>query len=72
MQVREIRQQSDEDIKVRLEESRRELFNLRQDWYLGSLQDHNRITEVKRDIARMKTVLRERELAMLIEREGGS
>ena len=72
MQVREIRQMADENIKVRLEEAYKELFNLRQDWYMGSLQDHNRITEVKRDIARMKTILRERELAMLIETEGGS
>jgi len=71
MQAREIRQLTDEEIQTRLDEAYRELFNLRQDWYLGRLEDHNRITAVKRDIARMKTILRERELMRMIG-EGGA
>jgi large subunit ribosomal protein L29 len=52
-----------EDLRIRLQETRRELFNLRQQWYAGSLQDHNRLRAVRKDIARFLTVLRERELA---------
>jgi large subunit ribosomal protein L29 len=70
MQAREIRKLTKEEIGVRLDEAQRELFNLRQDWYLGRLQDHNRLTAVKRDIARLKTIMREREL--IEEIEGGA
>jgi large subunit ribosomal protein L29 len=71
MQAREVRQLTDDEIRARIEESQRELFNLRQDWYLGRLEDHNRLTAVKRDIARMKTILRERELLEEMEQGGG-
>lgn len=70
MQAREIRKLTKEEIGVRLNDAQRELFNLRQDWYLGRLQDHNRLTAVKRDIARLKTIMRERE--MIEEIEGGA
>ncbi|MBN1180433.1 MAG: 50S ribosomal protein L29 [Anaerolineae bacterium] len=70
MQAREIRQFTKEEIATRLDEAYRELFNLRQDWYLGRLQDHNRLTAVRRDIARMKTIMREREL--IEKMEGGA
>jgi large subunit ribosomal protein L29 len=46
-----------------MEEAYQELFNLRRELALGRLEDHNRITAVKRDVARIKTVLRERELS---------
>ena len=73
MQAREVRQLTTEEIKVRLDQAFRELFNLRQDWYLGRLEDHTRLTAVKRDIARMKTILRERELVEMMEvGEGGA
>ena len=71
MQGSEIREMLDNEILTRLDEAYRELFNLRQDWYMGRLEDHNRITAVKRDIARMKTILRERELVRVMELEGG-
>jgi large subunit ribosomal protein L29 len=71
MQGSEIREMLDDEIHTRLDEAYRELFNLRQDWYMGRLEDHNRITAVKRDIARMKTILRERELVRAMELEGG-
>jgi large subunit ribosomal protein L29 len=71
MQGSEIREMLDNEILTRLDEAYRELFNLRQDWYMGRLEDHNRITAVKRDIARMKTILRERELVRAMEQEGG-
>jgi large subunit ribosomal protein L29 len=61
-----------EALRTRLEETRRELFNLRQQWYAGSLQDHNRMREVRKDIARILTVLRERELTAEGEKEGAT
>jgi large subunit ribosomal protein L29 len=68
MQAREIRTLTTEDLQGRLEEARRELFALRRELAMGRLEDHNRIAAVKRDVARMKTVLRERELtAELVE-----
>ncbi len=63
MRVSEIRETASEELRTRLQETRRELFNLRQQWYAGSLQDHNRLRAVRKDIARMLTILRERELA---------
>ncbi|MGC9522381.1 MAG: 50S ribosomal protein L29 [Anaerolineae bacterium] len=63
MRVSEFREMTSEQLHTRLQETRRELFNLRQQWYAGSLQDHNRLRAVRKDIARILTVLRERELA---------
>ena len=63
MRVSEVREMASEELRTRLQETRRELFNLRQQWYTGSFQDHNRLRAVRKDIARILTVLRERELA---------
>ncbi len=69
MLAREIRMLSDEEIKSRLDEAHQSLFRLRFDWIAGQLQDNNRLREVKRDIARLKTILREREIAAAIALE---
>ena len=63
MQAQEIRAWTTEDLQRRLDEAYQESFTLRRELALGRLEDHNRITAVKRDIARMKTLLRERELS---------
>ena len=62
MRTSEIRSIASDELRTRLQETRRELFNLRQQWYAGSLQDHNRLSAVRKDIARILTVLRERDL----------
>lgn len=72
MRAKELRGLTDAELRARLEEARRELFVLRQDWYMNRLQDNNRITAVKRDIARILTILRERELARQMEQAGGT
>ncbi len=72
MRTRELRMLTDAELRTRLEEAYRELFVLRQDWYMNRLQDNNRITATKRDIARIKTILRERELARMIQQAGGN
>ncbi|MFN3761629.1 MAG: 50S ribosomal protein L29 [Anaerolineae bacterium] len=67
MRARELRMLTDAELRARLEDAYRELFVLRQDWFMNRLQDNNRITAVKRDIARIKTILRERELARMMQ-----
>jgi len=68
MQAQEIRTWTTEEIQGRLEDAYRELFALRREVAMGRLEDHNRVKIVRRDIARMKTILRERELiAELVE-----
>ncbi|MGB9775116.1 MAG: 50S ribosomal protein L29 [Anaerolineae bacterium] len=67
MRARELRMLTDAELRARLEEAYRELFVLRQDWFMNRLQDNNRITATKRDIARIKTILRERELARMLQ-----
>ncbi|MBC8263131.1 MAG: 50S ribosomal protein L29 [Anaerolineales bacterium] len=63
MEAREIRAMATEEIQLKLEEAREELFNLRFQWSTRQLKDTNRLTQVRRDIARLKTILREMELA---------
>ncbi len=72
MRVRELRMLTDAELRTRLEESYRELFVLRQDWFMNRLQDNNRIIATRRDIARIKTILRERELARMMQQAGGN
>ena len=63
MKAFEVRNLSEQDIRTKLEEAQEELFNLRFQLSIGQVKDVNRISGLKRDIARFKTVLRERELA---------
>lgn len=63
MKAFEIRNWSENDIATKLEEAYEELFNLRFQRSIGQAKDPNRVTALKRDIARMKTVLTERKLA---------
>lgn len=71
MRVNELRELTTEELGVRLQETRREMFNLRQRWYAGSLEDSNRLSAVRKDIARILTLLRERELLEEEEVEQG-
>jgi large subunit ribosomal protein L29 len=69
MEAREVRAMATEEIQRKLDEAQEELFNLRFQWSIGQVKDNNRLIQVKRDIARLKTILRERELAQLWEEE---
>jgi large subunit ribosomal protein L29 len=62
MQVREVRTWTTEELQRRLGEAQRELFTLRRELAMGRLEDHTRIRAVKRDVAQIQTILREREL----------
>ena len=69
MNVREIRGMTTDDLRRKMDETYEELFNLRFQFMMGQLEDHNRLTTLRRDAARIKTILRERELAAQMEGE---
>jgi large subunit ribosomal protein L29 len=55
---------TDVDLEGRLREGKEELFNLRFQAATGQLESHGRLSAVKKDIARIYTVVRERELGI--------
>lgn len=63
MDIRAIREMSDEQILDEIEDLKQSLFNLRFQEAAGNLENQNVIRYTRRDIARLKTVLRERQLA---------
>jgi len=63
MKVKEIRELSTEEINKKLVETKEELFNLRFQQANGTLEKPSRIRDLRHTVARMKTVLKERENA---------
>jgi large subunit ribosomal protein L29 len=59
----ELRNLSEAEVARRLDEAHQELFNLRFQYSTGQLKNTSRLSEVKHEIARLRTLLRERELA---------
>jgi large subunit ribosomal protein L29 len=60
----DLRALADEELETRLRESKEELFNLRFQVATGQLDNNRRLQTVRRDIARIYTVMRERELGL--------
>ena len=60
----ELRNSDTEDLVIKLREAKEELFNLRFQAATGQLESHGRLRAVRRDIARIYTVMRERELGI--------
>ena len=63
MKYQEIRELTDEELAKKLEEGRAELFNLRFQMATSQLDNTARVTTVKRDIARVQTEMRARQIA---------
>lgn len=63
LKSQEIRDLSHEEMVKKLEETKEELFNLRFQNATGQLDNYKRIRELKRDVARIKTVMRQQEIA---------
>ena len=61
-EIQELHNLSEQELNVKLAELKEELFNLRFRHATGQLENPNVISSVKKDIARVKTVLREREI----------
>ncbi|MDA0259764.1 MAG: 50S ribosomal protein L29 [Actinobacteria bacterium] len=60
----ELRALASEELTNKLRESKEELFNLRFQAATGQLESHGRLTAVRKEIARIYTILRERELGI--------
>ncbi len=67
MKTRELRNLSTEQLQSQIEDFHKELFNLRFQKVTGKMTNTARPRQVKHDIARIKTILRERELAAELE-----
>lgn len=63
MKASEIREMTAEELSSKLSDLKKDLFNLRLQLATNQLDNTNRISEVKHDIARVCTVLREKQLA---------
>jgi large subunit ribosomal protein L29 len=60
----EVRELTEEELVLRLREAKEELFNLRFQMATGQLDNNRRLRLVRRDIAKIYTVMRERELGL--------
>ena len=63
MKVNEIRNLTTEEIVTKIKETKEELFNLRFQQATGNLEKPSRIKDLRHQVARLKTILRERELS---------
>ena len=63
MKVNDIRKLSGAELETKLMELKKDLFNLRLQHATNQLENPGRIAEVKKDIARVKTIIREQQLA---------
>ncbi len=68
MKIKEIRDQTVEELRAKVRDSRQEIFNLRRQQQAGQIENPSRLRLLRREIARIETVLRERVLGL--ERKG--
>ena len=69
MKITEIRALATPEIETKLEDTREELFHLRFQFKTGELTDYSRLKVARRVVARLETVLRERQLAAQLAAE---
>ena len=62
----ELRELTNEELVLRVREAKEELFNLRFQVATGQLDNNRRLQTVRRDIARIYTIMRERELGLSV------
>src|SRR6266536_177020 len=63
----ELRTSTEDQLVMKLREAKEELFNLRFQAATGQLESHGRLSGVRKEIARIYTVMRERELGIITE-----
>ena len=63
MELKKIREMSEMELNAELVKMKKDLFNLRFQHVTGQLENPLKMRETKRDIARIKTIIREKELA---------
>lgn len=62
MKTEEIRKMNEDEIRTKLEETRKEYMLLRFQAVSGQLTDTSKVTKIKRDVARLETILREKQI----------
>ena len=62
MDIKEIRKLSDAELKTKIRETKEELFTKRMQQASGTLEKPTELNKLRKDVAKMKTILREREL----------
>lgn len=67
MELNEIREMSDKELNAELIKLKKDLFNLRFQHVTGQLENPVKLREIKKDIARVKTIIREKELTAQAE-----
>jgi large subunit ribosomal protein L29 len=67
----ELRELEDDELETRLNEYRREMLNLRFQLATGQLDNYSRLNDTRRNVARVLTVLRDREIALAEGRDAG-
>ena len=67
MKMADIRKLTTQDLNKKLEEDKKELFNLKFSASTGNLEKPHRIKELRHEVAKIKTVIRERELSEVKE-----
>ncbi|MGI6394029.1 MAG: 50S ribosomal protein L29 [bacterium] len=68
MKVSELREKTLAELKEKLLSYKEEQFNLRMQKAMGQLENSNRIADVKREVARIKTIMTEKERAAEVEK----
>jgi large subunit ribosomal protein L29 len=68
----ELRELHDDELETRLREAKEELFNLRFQMATGQLDNNRRLRTVRHDIARIYTILHERELGLSVAPDSAS
>ena len=63
MKIKDLRELSTKELESKIMETKKELFSLRMKQSTGTLDKPSRIKTLRKDVARMKTILKERELA---------
>ena len=63
MELKKMRELTEVELNTELDKTKKELFNLRFQHVTGQLENPVKMRELKRDIARVKTIIREKELA---------
>jgi len=63
VEIKELRELSNKELEGKIREAKKELFNLRMKQSTGTLDKPSNIKSLRKDVARMKTILREREIA---------
>jgi large subunit ribosomal protein L29 len=64
MKIKEVRDQTDDELRAKERDFRQEVFNLRRQQQAGQVEKPSRLRDLRRDIARIETVLRERALGL--------